>query len=186
MKRIKVIGIVGPSGSGKDTVVQSLMANYPDKFHNIVTTTTRPKRSYETNGDDYYFVSQEDFFKQELLEKTEFRGWYYGTSVESLDVNKINIGVFNPCAIQQLCALDTIDLIVIRLVVSDRTRLIRQLSREYNPDINEIIRRYESDQEDFAEFDAHFVCNFRFVNETLQDLEFILQAMGKTLSNSLE
>ena len=186
MKRIKVIGIVGPSGSGKDTVAQSLMAHYPDKFHNIITTTTRPKRSYEINGVDYHFVSQEDFFKQELLEKTEFRGWYYGTSTESLDVNKVNMGVFNPSAIQQLYTLDTIDLIVIKLIVSDKTRLIRQLNREHNPDVNEIIRRYESDLKDFAEFDTHFVYGFRFFNETHQDLEFIIQAMDKILSNFLE
>jgi hypothetical protein len=39
-----------------------------------------------------------------MLEATEHRGWFYGTSLAALVEDKINIGVFNPIAIDILSA----------------------------------------------------------------------------------
>ena len=50
-----LIVISGPSGAGKDTVMQR-MQERGLPFHFVVTATTRPKRENETHGKDYFFV----------------------------------------------------------------------------------------------------------------------------------
>lgn len=76
-----VLVISGPSGVGKDSVIASLKKSVAS-FHYVVTATTRPRRSAEINGVDYYFFTQEEFFhkakKDEFLESAEVYGNYYG------------------------------------------------------------------------------------------------------------
>jgi len=76
-----VIVISGPSGAGKDTVVQ-MMKERGLPFHFVVTATTRTKRSEETEGQDYFFVSKDEFARMidqdELLEYTVVYGDYKG------------------------------------------------------------------------------------------------------------
>ncbi len=55
-----LIVISGPSGSGKDTVVQR-MKDRGLQFHFVVTATTRPRRPGEVHGKDYWFVSRQEF-----------------------------------------------------------------------------------------------------------------------------
>lgn len=158
-KKYKVIAICGEAGSGKDTLAKKLAAE--TGWHLIVSFTTRPPREKEVNGEDYFFVSNDEFAAKVLdgsmLEATQFNNWYYGTALESLDENRINIGVFNPEGIEILnLHKDIIDLKIYRLVVSERERLIRQLTREYDPDIDEIIRRLKTDREDFAYLDFFY------------------------------
>ncbi|MBN1265805.1 MAG: guanylate kinase [Anaerolineales bacterium] len=66
-----LIVLSGPSGVGKDTVLQN-MKQRDLPFHFVVTATTRPKRSGEVNGVDYFFVSKDEFARMieedELLE----------------------------------------------------------------------------------------------------------------------
>jgi guanylate kinase len=66
-----LIVISGPSGVGKDTVIQRMQErNLPFQF--VVTATTRPPRPNEVNGKDYFFYSNDEFAgmieKGELLE----------------------------------------------------------------------------------------------------------------------
>jgi guanylate kinase len=66
-----LIVISGPSGVGKDTVIQRMIErNLP--FHFVVTATTRPPRPNEVNGKDYFFYTRDEFMemikKGELLE----------------------------------------------------------------------------------------------------------------------
>jgi len=66
-----LIILSGPSGVGKDTVLQRMQErNLP--FHFVVTATTRPIRPNEINGRDYFFVSHDEFARMieedELLE----------------------------------------------------------------------------------------------------------------------
>jgi guanylate kinase len=63
-----LIVISGPSGVGKDTVIQRMKErNLP--FHFVVTAATREARPNEVNGVDYFFVSHDEF--AEMIEKGE-------------------------------------------------------------------------------------------------------------------
>lgn len=63
-----LIVISGPSGVGKDTVIQRMIErNLP--FHFVVTATTRPPRPNEIHGRDYFFFSHDEF--AEMIEKGE-------------------------------------------------------------------------------------------------------------------
>ena len=153
-KRYKIIALTGPAGSGKDTVLQAFFNWTENKqFHKIIRSTTRPRREKEHNGENYWFYTKEQYealLKDNyMLENNVFNDWYYGINYEDLDINKINIGEFNPHSLMDIYNLPNIDLTIIYLQVSDKERLIRQLSREENPNIDEIIRRYHADKKDF-------------------------------------
>ena len=66
-----LIVLSGPSGVGKDSVLNR-MKERGLPFHFVVTATTRAKRPAETNGQDYFFVSSDEFARMieanELLE----------------------------------------------------------------------------------------------------------------------
>jgi guanylate kinase len=63
-----LIVISGPSGVGKDSVVQR-MQDRGMPMHFVVTATTRPIREGEVEGEDYFFVSRDEF--AELIEQDE-------------------------------------------------------------------------------------------------------------------
>jgi guanylate kinase len=76
--------ISGPSGVGKDTIIESLARRprAPD-YHYVVTCTTRGPRPGEVPGISYHFLTQEEFRELldngELLEANEVHGHWYGT-----------------------------------------------------------------------------------------------------------
>ncbi|MBK6711598.1 MAG: guanylate kinase [Chloroflexi bacterium] len=53
--------ISGPSGVGKDTIARQLIDRRPDNFYFVVTATTRPPRVGEVHGQDYFFMSNDEF-----------------------------------------------------------------------------------------------------------------------------
>ena len=110
-------------------------------------------REKEMQGVDYHFISLEDFTRGVLngnmLEATEFRGWFYGTPESSLAKDKINIGVFNPAGVEALLEDPRLDVFVIEVLAHDKTRLMRCLNRENKPDCAEICRRFLTDEKDF-------------------------------------
>jgi guanylate kinase len=85
----KLIVISGPSGSGKTTVVSRLLQLEKGRLVLSVSATTRPPRSGETHGVDYYFLSAHEFEKRRLqgdfLECAEvYPGLWYGTLREAV------------------------------------------------------------------------------------------------------
>lgn len=92
MNKGKLFIISGPSGSGKDTLLQELFKVRPEiKFS--ISSITRPMRQGEVEGGKYHFISREEFEEliknDALLEYNVFVGNYYGTPkapvVEALD-----------------------------------------------------------------------------------------------------
>lgn len=76
-----LIVISGPSGVGKDSIVQRMIERgFP--FHFVVTATTRERRENETHGRDYWFVSKDEFARMieqnELIEYAIVYGDYKG------------------------------------------------------------------------------------------------------------
>ncbi|MBD2422635.1 guanylate kinase [Cyanobium sp. FACHB-13342] len=74
--------ITGPSGVGKGTLVQRLLAHHPEIWLSI-SATTRSPRAGEVEGEHYFFLSREAFERQVaeggFLEWAEFAGNLYGT-----------------------------------------------------------------------------------------------------------
>jgi guanylate kinase len=82
--------ISGPSGAGKGTLVERLVAQRPECVFSI-SSTTRPKRAVEQEGVQYEFVTREEFEKRRaaghFLEWAEVHGHLYGTPVQFVDDN---------------------------------------------------------------------------------------------------
>lgn len=182
--KYNIVAIFGKAGSGKDALLSALQNKNPDLVRKI-SYTTRPPREGEVEGKDYYFLSRDEFLKKKFLEKQSFNGWWYGTSIEELaPAPAINIGIFNINGINQIfdkkngigsvirntagtIALFSrtqpmdIEILPIYISCSDKYRLIHQLQRETDPNISEIIRRFQADEKDFKNipFSYSFVYN---------------------------
>ena len=152
--KIQVIAFVGKSGAGKDYCMKQVAKD--NNWHIIVSSTTRPKRDYEVEGVDYHFLTEKEFAAARFLESTSFNGWHYGTRYEDLDLTRINVGVFNPTGLKSLAAQDDINLHIVYVKASDKTRLLRQLNREEEPNVHEIVRRFYTDEADFQD-DESFI-----------------------------
>lgn len=157
MSKIKILALFGKSASGKDTIQKWITTNFSKITKGIVSCTTRPPRDGEQEGVDYFFLTDEEFAAKVLdgsmLEATSFREWFYGTALDQLDPDKINVGVFNITGIE--CILDDprLEVVPVWIHASDKARLRRSLDREDNPDCNEICRRFLADEKDFDEMD---------------------------------
>ena len=71
-KNSKLFVISGPSGVGKDTILNQMKKIYPSN-HYVVTVTTRKKRVNEIDGKDYFFVTNKKF--QDMIDSNEFLEW---------------------------------------------------------------------------------------------------------------
>ena len=74
--------ISGPSGAGKNAVLDGLFAKNKN-IAQTVSATTRAPRSDEVDGKDYYFISRDDFLEKikqdEFVEYVQYGENYYGT-----------------------------------------------------------------------------------------------------------
>lgn len=173
----KIIAICGKAGSGKDTILQRVVAACP-QLHEIVSCTTRPMREGEANGINYFYLTGEQFgekvLRGEMLEATCFNDWFYGTSYDSLRSDCVNIAVLNPEGIDSIATHKNIEMVVFYVEAKDKTRLLRQLNRETDPDVYEIIRRFRADELDFEDLDFHHNV---LTNETKEDLDYNVQVV---------
>ena len=85
----KILIITAPSGAGKTSITHHLLQKFPQLAFSISAATRHP-RSYEKNGVDYYFMSEEDF--KEKIKAKDFAEWemvyegkYYGTLKSELE-----------------------------------------------------------------------------------------------------
>lgn len=87
----KLLIIAAPSGAGKNTFINKLIADHPDRVVHSISYTTRKAREGESDGNPYYFVEIDDFEKK--IEENYFAEWakvhgnYYGTSISQLQKN---------------------------------------------------------------------------------------------------
>ena len=79
----KIIIITAPSGAGKTSITRHLLKTFPQLAFSV-SAATRPARSNELDGKDYYFITEEQF--QQKIQGNEFVEWemvyvgrFYGT-----------------------------------------------------------------------------------------------------------
>src|SRR3954453_5471684 len=79
----RLVVISGPSGAGKSPVVRELLTSCPLPLKLSVSATTRKPRRGEVEGEDYFFLTREQFAARraagDFLECKEYAGNWYGT-----------------------------------------------------------------------------------------------------------
>ena len=89
MSKLRPIVMCGPSGVGKGTLINRLMADFPGKFGFSVSHTTRAPRPGETDGVHYNFVEKSameaDIAEGKFLEHAHVHENIYGTSLAAVE-----------------------------------------------------------------------------------------------------
>ncbi len=161
----KLFCLIGKSASGKDTIYRRLLADESLGLKPVVTYTTRPKRSGESEGVEYHFTDERQLeaFKKEgkVLEEriyhTVYGDWHYFTADDGQVVlDKHNYAIITtPEALAGITAYYGKESVVpIYITLDDGERLDRALKRERSqakPGYSEMCRRFLADEKDFSE-----------------------------------
>lgn len=129
-----MVVLAGASASGKTEVAKLLAKKYG--ITKVITTTTRPTRHGEINGQDYFFISKEEFEEKihrgDFVEYTLYNGYMYGSTKDQIASNKCV--VIDPAGLRSYIALNDRNIVTFYLEADEKTRRERMVSRGDEPD----------------------------------------------------
>lgn len=162
----KLFVIMGKSATGKDSIFKALIETIRVDLTRIIPYTTRPIREGETDGIEYYFISEESMdtliSQGKVIERrtyqTMYGDWNYLTVDDgqfNLEEKKAYLMIATPEAYRKLVQyFGKENVIPLLIEVEDGVRLSRALQRERqqkNPKYAEMCRRYLADEMDFSD-----------------------------------
>lgn len=179
-----LVVISGPSGVGKDTVLQR-MKERGVPVHFVVTATTRPARPSEVNGVDYIFVSNDEFAEMieqnELLEYAIVYGDYKGIPKQQVrdamgsgkDV-VMRIDVQGAATLRRLCP----DALLIFLTTETEEEMVQRLTARKTETPEGLKLRIATARKEMKRLNEFDYCVF--------NLEFHLDAAVDTVLSIIE
>lgn len=156
---------MGKSASGKDTIYRRLIGEKELGLHTLIPYTTRPMRSGEENGKDYFFTDEEGLRRlqdeKKVIElrtyQTVLGPWHYFT----VDDGQVNLAEYDYLMVGTLESYRALrdyyspeNVVPVYIAVDDGLRLQRALDRERaqdEPKYAELCRRFLADEADFSE-----------------------------------
>jgi guanylate kinase len=180
-----LIVISGPSGIGKDTIVQG-MKDRDLPFHFVVTATTRPPRETEIDGHDYFFYSKDEF--EEKIAEGEFLeyAWVYSSykgvpksqvreALNSGEDVVMRLDVQGAQTVHDLCP----DAILIFLTAKSKEEWLQRLKDRRSETDAELALRIQTAKKEYETldiFDYIIVNEQDQLNDTLDVIENIISA----------
>lgn len=179
----KIFYLMGKSSSGKDTIFKELLKG-SEELRTIVPYTTRPIRSGEQEGVEYYFTDEAGYQKLseagKVIEQREYHTvygiWRYftvddGQFVPGGDMDYVMIGTLEAYRSMQ-AYFGRENVLPVLIELDDGVRLKRALEREMQqekPGYEEMCRRFLADSTDFSEeqIKAAGIAR-RFYNDSLE------------------
>lgn len=190
----KIILFMGPSSSGKNIIKRRLIKENKFALKEMIMSTTRPMRTGEVEGRDYYFKTEEEMLELEeqgkIIEKrkydTVYGPWYYFTTSSNIDLENYNyIGDNTLEGLDKFVKFYGIENIISLLIkVDDGIRLQRALDREKreeNPKYQELCRRFLADSIDYSEENINkrpitsIINNNSSLDNTMEEVEKVLK-----------
>lgn len=180
-----LIVISGPSGVGKDTVIQRMKErNLP--IHFVVTAATRPPRPNEVHGRDYFFFSHDEFAemieKGELLEYAivynDYKGIPKAQVRDALGTGKdviMRLDVQGAATIRKLCP----DALMIFLTVKDEDDMVNRLQERKTETPEGLKLRIATARQEMTHVDSfdYAVINYQnHLDETVDIIISIIEA----------
>lgn len=180
-----LIVISGPSGVGKDSVVVQMQRRH-SSFHFVVTATSRPPRPDEVHGEDYFFVSEDEFQEMirqdELLEHAMVYGQYKGIPKQqvrdALNSGKdvvMRLDVQGAATVKRMAP----EAILIFLSAASEEELYERLQRRQTESEEQLRHRMELAGEEMrriGEFDYVVVNHECGLDETVEQVLHIISA----------
>ena len=157
--------LLGKSSSGKDTIYKRIIDRSDLELQRIVTYTTRPIRTGETEGREYHFTDKETLdaltAEQKVIEMRTYHtvlgDWYYFTADDGqVDLEKNSYAVIGTLESYLMVRnyYGKRHVLPIYIEVDDGVRLLRAVKREMKqtpPHYTEVCRRFLADDQDFSE-----------------------------------
>lgn len=185
VRRPRVFVISGPSGVGKDSVIQAMRDFMPD-FHYVVTATTRERRPGEIDGVHYYFLTQEEFDQQvadgEFLEHATVYGNSYGVPKQRVrSALEAGRDVIIKVDVQGARTVRTIipQAVLIFLAPPSMADLLQRLRGRKSDDFEVVIQRLNTATHELAvasEFDYVVFNEADRIDVTVGDIQTIIEA----------
>lgn len=174
-----------PSGAGKTTITRALLKNNDDVTISI-SATTRPRRAGEVHGQDYFFLSVDEFRAMiengEMLEHAKVFGNYYGTPKkrveESLAAGKDILFDIDWQGTQQLCEIARQDVVTVFILPPSRSELEKRLrarsrdTKETEEQIRQRMAKAADEMSHYMEYD--YVILNRDIDDAIQKAQNIL------------
>jgi len=140
--------LCGAAASGKTFLKDRLLKK---GVRRVISSTTRPIREGEVDGEDYDFLSEKEFNTLKstgfFYETQEFNGWQYGT--RRMDWHSGGLFIMTPGGIAQITRIERKKCFIIYLDIDEDIRKLRLSKRE---DADSVERRLKADEEDFRDF----------------------------------
>lgn len=181
----KLIVLTGPSGVGKGTLMQKLLAQHPQLYYSV-SATTRSPRPGEIDGKSYYFITPNSFqelvAQGEFLEWAEFAGNYYGTPraavLQQIQLGRSVILEIELAGARQIKASypDALSIFILPPSFLELENRIRARGQDSDEAITRRLNRAKEEIKAASEFDIQIV-NDDFAT-TLNELETILKTIS--------
>lgn len=193
---MKILCVLGESGSGKDTAVNYILEKYGDKFRPVITCTTRPKRPDEVDGKEYHFVKDDEELSKrtDIIEMREYtsvigRLLYFTTESSFDDPDGLYVVPTSPYQYNNYVKRFGEDTIIPLYIYCDpMTRLRRSIDRMSRKTLStsnevrlkeasEICRRFLSDKDDYDDLDKssfHTISNDFFTGDLCNTIDSFL------------
>ena len=181
----KILVISGFSGAGKDTIAKLIKEQYGLSF--VVSHSTRPMRPGESQGDQYYFISDNEMctmaFNKELIEgrcyKSIYGNWFYASHKDEIKQDKQYVVALDVLRYREFKKHFGDRVVGIFIHVDDNTRLERAKSRkDFN--IEEWNRRLMDDNTQFS-FDT-IIKEYNYIIDN-HNLNSAMNRINEIISN---
>jgi guanylate kinase len=164
--------VSAPSGAGKTTIIRKILAE-DKRIGFSISTTTRPNRPDDIEGESYYFISRKEFEnlinKDEFVEWAEVHGNLYGTLKKEIDRIKAlgKIPLFDLDVQGGACLRNCIDSPVLIFIIPPSLDVLEQRLRNRKTDSEEQIKiRLSNAIGELAKYDLY---DYIIVNDNLDE-----------------